>query len=262
MNSREELFKKFFNDGKAKVKDLDDDALRAHIEELQEIAFQAKAFLHAADETARERNASKRRGSGINTSVAMDEVTSDAINTISIRQEKMSKTEKAIQNLVNAGFDRADAEKMYSPAVINAVKKQKPGDKKLSLDEVTKKFPKTEIQFSNSIRGKCPNCLTLFPDTTNSGAAVCEKCGTDVMFEKVVKVSNPFDKPKILEPNPIEEHDRHHNAMENIAEAVSFDTKTGPVEILVTNIAQDTIEVHKIGEETKSKFVNPFEKKG
>lgn len=255
MDAREQLFANLFNEHKPVVASMDDDSLRAHIEELSNIAFQAKAFLHAASEEGRERNARKKKGNGgINTSVAIDETTSNAIHTITQRQEKLSKSEKGIANLVALGFDRADAERMYAASTINAVKKRKPGEKAVTFDDVTKKFPVTETKFSKSIRGKCPICLTAFPEGTNNGMAVCEKCGSDVLFEKVTKVTNPFAKKE--EPEPVKEY----------PPPTEEDLKRGE-DLNNIRLAEVVLEVAKLEEkqkeepEAKPKFVNPFAKK-
>lgn len=124
MTREEKLFAKFFNDEKILVSQMDDFALKAHIEELQDIAREARARLTCSTGEDRERSAKKRQKKGISETVESDDFTSEAINNIQKRAQKMSKTEKEIERLVSMGISRTDAENMYKATTINKVQKE------------------------------------------------------------------------------------------------------------------------------------------
>lgn len=123
MTREEKLFANFFNDEKILVSQMDDFQLRAHIEELQDIAREARARLTCSTGEDRERVAKKKAKKGISETVASDDFTSETINNIQKRTQKMSKTDKEIERLVFMGIDRADAENMYKATTINKVAK-------------------------------------------------------------------------------------------------------------------------------------------
>lgn len=113
MTSAEELFAKFFSGEKMLVQSMDDLQLRAHREELQKIAFEARARLTAVDDEGRERGAKRKKG--FQTSVEVDEASSDLINTVKERQKKLTKIERLVEKLMEMpGITREDAERMVS----------------------------------------------------------------------------------------------------------------------------------------------------
>lgn len=124
MTREEKLFAKFFSEEKILVHDMDDMALKAHIEELQEIAKEARARLTASNEEAQERSASKKKAKGFAVALEPDDFTSNAINNIKKRGEKLTKVEKEIERLVAMGMAREDAENMYRAVTINKVQKE------------------------------------------------------------------------------------------------------------------------------------------
>jgi len=102
MTHQEEEFKKFFNHEKILVKDMNALELRAHIEELARYAFVARARLSSAldEEDDRAKKKKKAEGpSGFTKSLNTDEVTTDAINAVKRRGEKLSKMDKIKQKL-------------------------------------------------------------------------------------------------------------------------------------------------------------------
>jgi hypothetical protein len=123
MTPQEELFAKLFNHGKLLVKDLDALELRAKREEWAKIAFEARAYITAADDEENERKKAKRKENGnkptgFERSLNTDETTTDAINTIKERQKRMSKQDRIIESMKKAGIPEADAEKLLSPGLL------------------------------------------------------------------------------------------------------------------------------------------------
>lgn len=113
MTPQEELFSKFFSSEKILIKDMDLVSLRAHREELSQIAFEARARLSAVDDEERTR----KNGSGIRgfeRSINTDDITSDAINAINARSKRLDKKEKIRQNLLEMGVDPAEVDKIMS----------------------------------------------------------------------------------------------------------------------------------------------------
>ncbi len=118
MTPQEKKFAKLFYHGKLLVKDMDTLQLRAHIEELSDIAFTAKAHLHAAiDEDDRRRKTAKPKG--FERSLNIDDAATTAIHTIQERQKKLSKKEQ-VQEQLKKLYEMAgsiDSAKLASQAV-------------------------------------------------------------------------------------------------------------------------------------------------
>jgi len=114
MTPQEELYAQFYNRGKIFVKDMDITQLREHRENLSQIAFEAKATLAAADDELRERKAKSGKKEWVITPSGPDVVTSDAINAVKVRKERMSKMDKMRMQLLNAGIDEETVKEMIN----------------------------------------------------------------------------------------------------------------------------------------------------
>lgn len=112
MTPQEELFAKFYNNTKVLVKDMDDGALREHREQLQAIAFEAKARLVAADDESRERKSKRENKEWLLTDVNPDVKVSDAINVVQQRKAKMSKMDKLRKQLLDSNIDEETVNEM------------------------------------------------------------------------------------------------------------------------------------------------------
>lgn len=113
MTEQEELYADFYKKGKIFVKDMDMTQLREHRDELSKIAFQAKATLAAADDELRERKAGLRNKEWTITPTGPDQVTSDAINAVKVRKDRMTKLDKIRAQLLNS-LDEATVNEMMS----------------------------------------------------------------------------------------------------------------------------------------------------
>ncbi len=98
MTDKEKLHAKLFFHEKMLVKDMDTLTLRAHIEELERISFEAKARTYSALDEEKDRR-KKKDNKGFETSLTIDETSSNAINTIKERQTKLTKKEKVLAGL-------------------------------------------------------------------------------------------------------------------------------------------------------------------
>lgn len=112
MTKDEELFASFYNHEKILVKDMDHIALKEHREELQKIAFEAKARLVAADDEARERKAKTANKQWLVTETKPDLNVSDAINAVRQRAVRMTKMDKLRKQLEDAGIDDSTINEM------------------------------------------------------------------------------------------------------------------------------------------------------
>lgn len=137
MTPQEELFAKFYNHEKVLVKDMDHVQLREHREELQKIAFEAKARLVAADDEARERKAKTANKEWLVTDAKPDFDVTNAINVVKKRAERMSKMDKLSDQLRKAGIDEATIKEMVG----NLERKATDG----KLKTVTFNKPTTEV---------------------------------------------------------------------------------------------------------------------
>ena len=241
MTAKEQKFATFFNGEKVLVKDMDDLRLKAHIEELQDIAFEARARLSAADDEARERGAKTRAKKGFQTSVASDDFTSNAIHNINERQKKMSKTEKEIERLVDMGMNRKDAENLYKTKTIIAVKEHGAGS--VEVDKLVNATPGGTKSYSNPF---AKNVEDLKPSAELE--AVLGSILNPVIVE-AKPLSNPFASASASAPIEIE----------NLP--VIEETQPPPVipPIEVEGLAKD-LPLEPVAE-VKTVF-NPFAKKG
>jgi hypothetical protein len=110
---QEELYSKFYNQGKLLVKDMDITQLREHRETLSQIAFEAKATLAAADDELRERKAkagSKKEWTL--TPSGPDSIHTDAINAVAVRKKRMSQLDKTRLQLLALGMDKEVVDEM------------------------------------------------------------------------------------------------------------------------------------------------------
>lgn len=114
MTQQEELFAKFYNHEKILVKDMDVLQLREHRDELQTIAFEAKARLSAADDESKERKAKTANKEWLVTDTKPNQNVSDAINAVKQRASRMSKMDKLREQLKNAGIDEETVREMVS----------------------------------------------------------------------------------------------------------------------------------------------------
>ena len=113
MTPQEELFAKFYNEEKVLVKDMDHITLREHREQLQQIAFEAKAKVVAADDELRERKAKTNKKDWLVTDTTQPPV-SDLINVVKVRQARMSKADKLAQQLRSINMDEATIKEMVA----------------------------------------------------------------------------------------------------------------------------------------------------
>jgi len=112
MTPQEELFAKFYNHEKVLVPDMDHIQLREHREELQKIAFEAKARLIAVDDEIRERKAKTSNKEWLVTDTQQPYDVSQAINIVKTRAARMNKMDKLRDQLVKAGIDEATIKEM------------------------------------------------------------------------------------------------------------------------------------------------------
>lgn len=139
MTPNEELFKRFFAEVPSLVKDMDDLQLRAFREEMSEIALKARAYLYGADEEEKSRNKRNKSFSAPTRNLEQDEISSNAINAIKTRKERMSKTDKAIENLMKLpGFTREMAENLYSAKKLVEVRDIKAKSPSASTADIVK----------------------------------------------------------------------------------------------------------------------------
>jgi hypothetical protein len=148
MTPQEKLFSELFYHEKMLVKDMDILTLRAHREELEKIAFEARARLTAADdeESDRKKKASPAGPKGFSRSVNVDDTTTNAINTIKERQKKLTGKEKIQAGLIalymKGGATQTEAEKIAAGAMgagnILARVKESKESKEILLEEQTR----------------------------------------------------------------------------------------------------------------------------
>jgi hypothetical protein len=137
LTPQEELFAKFYNHEKILVKDMEHVQLREHREELQKIAFEAKARLVAADDETRERKAKTNNKEWLVSADSAGVKDSDLINVPKLRAARMSKMDKLRKQLQDSGIDEATINEMIGNLEKKATEPK--------LKTVTFSKPSTEI---------------------------------------------------------------------------------------------------------------------
>jgi len=157
MTPQEELFAKFFNSEAPLVAAMDSLTLRAHIETLSEIALEARAKLSSAlhEEDNRARKGGKTFG--LERSVSTDQTTSDAINAIERRNQRLNKKEKLRKSLEAMGVDSKDIDQIMSARnireIVETPKATKSGDG-IDWDKVVAEAKEKEAQQANKVESK------------------------------------------------------------------------------------------------------------
>jgi hypothetical protein len=117
MTSKDELHIKFYAKYKILIKDMKDIELSAFIEEMSDMALEARAGVSAGtDETRERRKANKKTDgpSGFQRNLNVDEASSDAINSINVRAEKLDKAGKMRAAWIKMGMSESEADSIMS----------------------------------------------------------------------------------------------------------------------------------------------------
>lgn len=177
MTPQEELFAKLFSHEKILVKEMSDADLRTHRDELSQIAFEAKARLTAVHDEEKDR---KPKGpGGFRRSLQTDDITSNAINSITERKKKMSVDEKLLASLVSIGFtEEAARERLAAGKILSNLRQQ--GD--ILPADASKVFTNTEEQ------SKAVDSAKLIEAAEAQAAKQIEES------KKVRAFVNPFEK--------------------------------------------------------------------
>jgi hypothetical protein len=130
MTDNEDKFARFFNSETVLIASMTEAERIDHIQELEEIAFEAKARLHAAKTYDRVQKGKKFAGGDYTiTPVTPDQTTSDTINRVKLRTSRMTKLDKTRQGLEKLGLDDKTIDAMIS-AMTKQARKDDPNDRK------------------------------------------------------------------------------------------------------------------------------------
>lgn len=146
MTPQEELHSKLFNHEVSLVKDMDVLTLRAHREELAKIAFEARARLGATDEVLKTKEKKDKKAPGFSRSLQMDDVSSDAINSIQEHQKKLTKDEKMIERMRKMGIseDYIQSTIMSNMKIHKQIQKENAEEGKKKLETVKSNGERSE----------------------------------------------------------------------------------------------------------------------
>lgn len=115
LTDNEDKFAQFFNAEVVLVSAMTEVELIEHIEELESIAFEAKARLTAAKTNSRDRAGKKFAGGDWSiTQVQPDQTVSDSINKVKLRSARMSKLDKTRAKLEALGLEDKEIDRMIS----------------------------------------------------------------------------------------------------------------------------------------------------
>jgi hypothetical protein len=188
MNAQEELFRQFFNHEKTVIKDMTPIELRAHIEDLEKIAYEARARLTAGKDEEQERKKAGKKTQGFQTSLEIDTVSSEAINAIKQRQGKMSKEDKVMAGLMKLGMTEQDARATMSAGAVLATLRNK------SSKELNQK--------TTAELGSNGNSSEPVKAPINPFAKKTEPVPEQIVLEVEITIPEPTPEPKINRLNP------------------------------------------------------------
>ena len=149
MTPNEALYAEFFNKHTQLVKDMDLLELRAYREKMSLIALEGKAAARAAKVREDDKQSKDGKPTGFERSVNIDEASTDAINAIKERQDRLSKdrkerltkAQKTEKSLAAAGFSETEIQQLMSPSAILAKLRMK---KTASEETVTETVTETK----------------------------------------------------------------------------------------------------------------------
>jgi hypothetical protein len=170
MTPQEELFAKFYNQEKLLVKDMDHVTFQEHRNQLQKIAFEARAKLSAADDENKERKGkvSNKEWLVSSTSSVVGEFdVTNAINVVEKRKARMSKMDKLREQLQKAGIDNETIRTMIAGLESKAT------DGKLKT--VTFHKPSDEISAVQVRTEKAENITPFDPASLSFACKVCKQ---------------------------------------------------------------------------------------
>lgn len=115
MTDNEDLFAQFFNAEITLVSAMTEVERIDHIQELEAVAFEAKARLTAAKSHQRDKAANKRLGGEWSvTPVEPDPNVTDTINRVQLRKKRMTKLDSTREALEKIGYDKKTIDTMMS----------------------------------------------------------------------------------------------------------------------------------------------------
>lgn len=136
MTEQEALFAKFFSEEKTLIALMTPEERIDHIQQLEEIAFEAKARLTAGKEYEREENAKSRaKGKWTITETNPDQTVTDTINKVKLRKDRMTKLDRQSAKLAALGFSQAEVEEMVA-GLRKAAMKDEQSDREKKVKQV------------------------------------------------------------------------------------------------------------------------------
>lgn len=134
LTANEDKFAQFFNAEAVFVSSMSAIELEEHIQELEEIAFEAKARLTAAKTNKRDRDAKRFVGGDWSiTPTNPDPNVTDTINKVKLRGQRMTKLDKMRDKLAALGIEDKEIEQMIA-AMVKQARKDKPDSPKDKKD--------------------------------------------------------------------------------------------------------------------------------
>lgn len=192
MTEKEELFAKFFSQAYNKGKAVDEmtfEDLDAWIRELENTTFEAKATLQGASQAKREREANLKSSEREKLRNADGSYpTSDAINAVTKRKDRMTKRDKLEETYRSLGMSEDDIKSLLGQIKVDEVKQTTPVVGALS-GQVFNGRPKPI--------DTCPDCGEDYEAKTKH---TCKKDSPPTLIDKIVEnmlkpkeESKPFD---------------------------------------------------------------------
>lgn len=195
MTEKEELFAKFFSQAYNKGKDIsqmDFPQLDTWIRELEEIVFEAKATLQGASQAKREREANLKSDERAKVRNADGTYSStDAINVVNKRKDRMSKRDKLEDTYRALGIGEDEIKELLGKIKIEETHQTKP--------EIT--GPLSGLTFNGSPKpiDTCKDCNNDYEAGTKHECPKKPKTLVDKIVDSVLKAgenkpeSKPFD---------------------------------------------------------------------
>lgn len=191
---RAELHAQFFHHESILVKDMDYVTLKTHREELERIAFEARARITAVDAEQRLRDAQLTKGQRKNliSRINPDPLVTDAISIVGERKKRMSKLDKLLLDMKSIGVE--NAEELVKNIERKATTKQ--------IGNITFNSAAKKSQAETAISGLCAGerhdeCVGRFMVGVTSYLCACN-CHNQKTAEPSAKPPEPFDPSSLF----------------------------------------------------------------
>jgi hypothetical protein len=197
MTEREQLFARFFTEETKLVSEMSIEEIGRRIEDLELIAFEARAKVQAADKIKKERVAKLSESEREKLISSPELAVSDAISAIDKRKKRLSAADKLLDNLLKLGLSREEALQQMGAIKVTEEAQVIANN----TDKLIATVNPLSANNGNIEEETCPTCGTIYPKSNK------HECGKERFGERKTVVEKIIDRAvnEVLDVMKIEE---------------------------------------------------------